>query len=381
MTQYKCKTVNCEIVGVFGYKDKKNVSCEKHKDPEMIFTFQQNDFENIDIFDIQKPNRICIMKSCKTIASFNFLGNSKRLFCSTHKLETMIRVISLTCKCNNTSNHENCAECQKIYDKSRRNSKLGFLSNLVITSRQSASKRMNKGREEAGVNKIDVKILMNKWDTQKGLCYFSNIPMEHKTNTEWKASIERLNNDKGYIESNVVLVCYEFNHVLQWTVEKINLIPKLIKEDVIIDYDELLLIANKTKVRCPDSASKNSKIIITHLIKLIRIARGHIKARKQEINGNKFTITLIDIVNIFISQTGRCNVSGIPLRFDINKSWLTSLERNDTKKGYTKENVSLICREFNIMDRSVLTNLFDGHGGWSKSKFEIFYRLKFNNEI
>lgn len=202
--------------------------------------------------------------------------------------------------------------------------------------------------------------------------------MVHKINTEWAASLERLDNDLGYIDKNVVLVCYEFNHVLQWTTEKINFIPKLINEDVTIDYEELLSVANKTKVRCPKSASKNSQMIITHLIKLISGARNHIKARKQEVDGDKFTITLIDIINIFISQAGRCKVSGIPLKFDINKSWLLSLERNNTKKGYTNENISLICREFNIMDRSILTNFYDGYGGWSQNKFKIFYDCKFN---
>lgn len=160
--------------------------------------------------------------------------------------------------------------------------------------------------------------------------------------------------------------------------DKINFIPHLIKEDVTIDYDDLLSAANKTKVKCHRSASKNSKIIISHLIKLISGARNHIKIRNHRVEGDKFTITLIDIVKIFISQTGRCKVSGIPLHFDINKSWLTSIERNDTKKGYTKENVSLICKEFNIMDRSILINFYEGHGGWSQNKFKIFYKHRFN---
>lgn len=189
MTQYKCKTINCDKIAVFGYNDKKNISCEKHKNPKMIFTFQQSDFSNIDVLDIQKTNRICIMKSCETSASFNFLGNSKRLFCYKHKLETMVRVIPITCKCKNASNTGQCSDCVKIYKKSRANTKLGFLSTLLNNSRHRALKNKEKGKEQAAIHTINLQTLIKKWDSQKGLCYYSNIPMNHFNNTEWSASL------------------------------------------------------------------------------------------------------------------------------------------------------------------------------------------------
>jgi len=58
--------------------------------------------------------------------------------------------------------------------------------------------------------------------TQRGKCYYSDIPMNFTPNTPWQCSLERLNNDLGYIESNVVLICLEFNTstTVQWNREK-----------------------------------------------------------------------------------------------------------------------------------------------------------------
>ena len=70
----------------------------------------------------------------------------------------------------------------------------------------------------------------------------------------------------------------------------------------------------------------------------------------------------------------RCN-SGLPLRFGKREetNWLISLERIDVHKGYTKDNVCLICMEFNSTDRTVnKTYKSETSTGWSKAKFQFF---------
>eukprot|EP01083_Nonionella_stella_P267468 903551_1 len=42
-------------------------------------------------------------------------------------------------------------------------------------------------------------------------CKYSGIPMAFKMCTDWKRSIERIDNNKGYTKENCVLICWEFN--------------------------------------------------------------------------------------------------------------------------------------------------------------------------
>jgi hypothetical protein len=89
-----------------------------------------------------------------------------------------------------------------------------------------------------------------------------------------------------------------------------------------------------------------------------------------------FDLTFDELVNIYRSQKGLCAYSGLPLKFgnstEIN--WKMSLERIDTKLGYTKDNVCLICYEYNTGDKRILYNDdSDGSCAWSAEKFRYIF--------
>ena len=46
---------------------------------------------------------------------------------------------------------------------------------------------------------------------QKGRCLYSGIPLRWMTNQDWRMSLERLDNFKGYNKDNCALICWEFN--------------------------------------------------------------------------------------------------------------------------------------------------------------------------
>jgi len=81
--------------------------------------------------------------------------------------------------------------------------------------RRTATHRMELGRNEAGKCTITVNNLIQLYEKQKGLCYYSDIPMKLQSGVSWKASPERLDTQNGYVIGNVVLACIEFNGVLQ----------------------------------------------------------------------------------------------------------------------------------------------------------------------
>ncbi|GMH54295.1 hypothetical protein TrRE_jg8373 [Triparma retinervis] len=84
----------------------------------------------------------------------------------------------------------------------------------MADNRKSSTERKNKAREKEGrpllcTSTIDQTLIYDMLINQKGRCAYTNIPL-HVTG-DWKFGIERINDDIGYIKSNVVLVVCEVN--------------------------------------------------------------------------------------------------------------------------------------------------------------------------
>jgi hypothetical protein len=57
---------------------------------------------------------------------------------------------------------------------------------------------------------------MDLWKKQKGLCYYSQTPMElpsgtHRNPNLNRVSVDRYDNSKGYVKGNLRLVCWQAN--------------------------------------------------------------------------------------------------------------------------------------------------------------------------
>jgi hypothetical protein len=69
-------------------------------------------------------------------------------------------------------------------------------------------------------NNITVEFLKKLWEQQKGICYFTgwNLILPEDSQHPWKesnpanASLDRIDNSKGYIEENVRFICLMANY-------------------------------------------------------------------------------------------------------------------------------------------------------------------------
>jgi len=114
------------------------------------------------------------------------------------------------------------------------------------------------------------------------------------------------------------------------------------------------------------------------LLLLLKSARSNtVKRAKMSVYKNRVNVVdikLEDLIDIYKRQNGLCAYSGLPLMFGNSKeiNWKISLERKNTLLGYTKDNVCLICYEFNTGDKTVLYNDdSEGSCGWSVEKFQV----------
>lgn len=240
--------------------------------------------------------------------------------------------------------------------------------------------------------------------------------MRHRPATDFKMSIERINNFLGYTKDNVTLIISEMNTSKQWNYEKVKyafyLVSPLLQHP---QYDEIFqkkyppIITSKKKIfvdgvmnimcyKCRIYKTHNEFSNIkgkcdTCMINSVRLCLSGIltnmKSSQESRNSKNYRenfvmdITIQDLFKQLQKQHGKCYYSNINLNFSVNSDWHCSVERLDTKKGYLKENVVFICNEFNSADRSVIETSYDKEGscGWSKEKFLTIKQsvLDYNN--
>lgn len=317
--------------------------------------------------------------------------------CTTCNIKKTIEVFSKQTSSKYIDTHKNtCRQCSNIINDKYRNTQTGYLKNLLKNAKKSSISRINKGRVEAGTFTITYDDVFEIWNLQKGLCYYSNIPMITNRKSDFQASIERIDPNKGYDKSNIVLSCLEFNDIVQWSKDKITEMIDILKEHrdlsttdfsfkkkLPIEYNKLefdkLMYHQCNKcceIKSLDQFNKNKSIgckscvkILdnkrtenprTALLILLTSARSNCKKRssKNLINERdcSYDLNLEELIQIYRNQKGLCAYSNLPLCFgnSENINWRISLERKDTEKGYNVDNVCLICYEFNTGDKTIL---------------------------
>jgi hypothetical protein len=317
-----------------------------------------------------------------------------------------------------------CKDCKNKTNERYRNTVPGFLKGLLKHARQNAKYRKADGREEAGTFDLTYEDLLNILKEQDNKCFYSNVPLKFTRKTDYQASIERIDPSKGYVRSNVVICCLEFNDAMQWTKGKIDEMYEILqqvhdcsdidfclnrKPQTIIQreqYDKSLFHqCNKCmEIKPHNQFNKNKSIGCKDCIKILDLqrmqnprqsifalltqARSNSKKRSNKSTAAKRDLTIDlsfdDLVSIYKSQNGLCAYSGLPLKFGNSNeiNWKISLERINQKIGYTKDNVCLICIEFNTADKSILYNDDSlGSSAWSKEKFDYIFKHISDSEV
>jgi hypothetical protein len=300
---------------------------------------------------------------------------------------------------------------------------VAFLKNLLDTSKKSTKTRNNASKNHE--HNITIDYLIKMYEEQEGKCYISGILLNLKTCSQWQCSLERINNDIGYVEGNVCLICIEFQTGLyQWTknnwnefcgyylycnqnnttIEEMKLLKdnldniftrkiqdtyiKTIKKDNKIQckkckifFDEKEII--KERSLCKKCNLEHERLKRSTLKGRLRyIFRTMTQTTKQRLKNKsadkcnyEMTLTFEELVELYRNQKGKCYYSNIPLFF--SGEYVMSAERLDVFKGYTKDNTVLISVKLNVVDFSV-RNIKDGSSGWTKEKLNYAVNLNSN---
>lgn len=295
-----------------------------------------------------------------------------------------------------------CKTCDKDYTKYRNNSEHGFLSNLWNQSKSHNNIRNNNGRKLDFT--LSLEHVKSMWKQQRGRCAITNMTMVLKPHSDYKCSIERLDNNVGYTDKNCTLVINEVNTRNQWTRQKAQYLfgtmvhpPTDLTDQIVPQVRSKIakgsfkrwIIDNKSNVFChfckeTKARSQFNKVLNTGcktcvknknirnyntwwgtLQALYNNAKTRSKKREMEL-----TITFQELVDILVNQKGLCYYSGVPMKLKMG-DYRLSIERINVLDSYNFTNTVFCCQEFNSGDhsRSKTEDSNDGCSGWSKKKY------------
>jgi hypothetical protein len=323
-----------------------------------------------------------------------------------------------------------CKPCDKNRRICYQNTRDGFINCLIGSSRGSSQRR---NRTNAGKHSLTVAQFQEKLAKHQGRCHLSFLPLAFRPYSTWQCSLERVDNSLTYTAENCIPIVLEMNTVAQWTPEKVKHVVDYestqnsqdeLKIETLINEAQMLVIHNMkqtcitrtpqkkvqrefiegklirarcnkckiwktaqnfnqaTKAGCKTCQaqykSEYYKSFSGRMKQLVLNARRSSKQRQERgrINMGEFTLTLEQLVQIYIVQKGRCAISKIPM-YMYGDAWLVSLERKNPMLNYSKDNCCLICWEFNSGDRTARAQKgieVTGSCGWTVEKFEEMKR-------
>eukprot|EP00435_Cladocopium_sp_Y103_P040484 s1751_g11.t1 len=273
---------------------------------------------------------------------------------------------------------------------------------------------------------LDGDFLFKLIQEQQGMCAYSGMPLELVIpHSDWRISLERLDNKRGYLRDNVTLIAHEFNSVAgtskktalqgsaQWSKWKVERLPleravnvdlKALRRRIELATGSQNICGNGAATRMEDGDDSEQgrlpclrcgawkpldqfsanwrrtkhfpcycKACFPQYTETVGKAtlRGHAlelirSARQRHRNGKQrqgdFELELDEVLGMLWAQRGRCFYSDVPLRYaQSNVDWLMSLERLDNTKTYTRENTCIVALEFNTSAQ------------WSREKVQLVW--------
>ena len=262
---------------------------------------------------------------------------------------------------------------RSLYEKQYDLTWKGALHVNLATARISARKRRSTGREGAGDCNIMIKDLETLWKKQNGLCYYTGMPMRYDS-YDWRVSLERIDVNKGYINENIVLCVREMNASVQWNHEKIKTMFQIIEGN------------GEDGTTIKETVDENDHMYC-HLKRLLACSKGRDGKFGKSLKKKEgvYDLDIEFMKKLYADQKGRCAISGMPLKFGTNlcQKFIASIDRKNSHITYQKDNVRLVCYEFNTGDSSynrVQTAAENEFSAWTPEKFAMFRHSYINNK-
>lgn len=316
-------------------------------------------------------------------------------------------------------------ELRRLVAEARRPYKRGLRPKQAKTLRENVQRLVHNASRRFNGCELEIDFLFDLILQQEGRCAYSGVHLELLVKfSDWRTSLERKDNQLGYLPHNVALIAQEFNSMeatskkasfdgsAQWSKQKVEQLR--VERDMNVDLENLrrqidlatwsvnvcgnrgefciedVVAAEPGYLKCSmcgvwkplwqfSSSRRNTRSFSCFCEKCrgectwtknMKTLRGFIlkmvhNARNRHRLGRwqgDFELELDDVLGMLWAQQGRCFYSGVPLRYgQSNVDWLMSLERLDNAETYTRKNTCLVALEFNTANQ------------WSRRKVQLVW--------
>lgn len=289
---------------------------------------------------------------------------------------TALRYVKCKCECGvekelrlNHLTEKRSTQCRKCLGKERRAANSPHWKGNELIS----GALLNVFRTGAKTRDLDWKIsaddMSRQFERQKGRCALSGVPLTLPSRDysredgcgihyEGNASLDRIDSTKGYTTSNI-----------QWVEKTVNLMKRDFTEEEFIGLcclaarrksipQETALAFEQRFLRNLWNPKKREGIYSPHWKGCGGITgyKFHLIRAGAKSRGIAFRLTCSQIWQRFVAQRGRCAISGLPLMLHTKNSdtmWNASLDRIDSQKPYTLDNVWWVELRINLLKREL----------------------------
>lgn len=294
-----------------------------------------------------------------------------------------------------------CRTCKSRYDSQKIQRREVFLKAMLRYCCKQNNRRICRGRRDLEFT-WTYEQMCRKLEKQNDKCALSGLLMSFKPHSDWKCSPERIDNNKGYIDENVIFICLEFQlgHSLQASIELVDRICRIetaphprLSEILAGDFKEEKFISHCSlgKHKCKECEAKWNthyhNTVRGRMAALAGSTKRHTKYRNLKGKGHSLSESdLKHNLEMLQNQQGLCQLTGHHLGFETGKWNCASIDRANVNLGYTKGgNMSLVMQCMNTLDYSSIKSLAnepkEGSGGWTKAKVELLRRHHQDREI
>lgn len=195
---------------------------------------------------------------------------------------------------------------------------------------QQYSKAQDKVAKRIIDNPITTDEIRELYDLQEGKCMYTGVDLA--VDGPYQISLDRIDSTKGHTRDNCQLVILPINRM------KSNM-----------THDQFLdLIRNIQENAGVEYTAPDYKSIPTKAKEKIHMLMTDLR-RRSELAKKECEINLDTFKEWRITQNDRCSLSGVPVTWE-PKKWNTgSIDRIDSSKGYTLDNIQLVIWPINMM--------------------------------
>lgn len=277
-------------------------------------------------YNKSKENKLCI-KCGEKSEQITCKSCLKKIY-NKKKNRRLASNICLSCVNPVENNKKYCNKCTNKAKENIRNIKKTNTAHILFLSIKRQKRNLNINITEEYIDKKLKKAYEN--NLKCPLCNKQMIIAAEKNNTKDSLSIDRINNNKGYIFGNISFICKDCN------TKRGN-----------ATTDERRLIINYM------TNYKQNNLIEIRNVNRYNIIKKYFDKNKAVLLKNRKFIISIDYFHKLFNSCNECPCCKAIMQLDncLLGSY-ASLDAIDNNKDYSEDNVAIICRRCNIMKKN-----------------------------